>query len=283
VPNEELIIVDDTLDRFGDRPEDHFTQAEIDAFAQQTESRIDEGGSNVSFSTTVSVTYNGPAVPGPLTPVESTERSWEISVKQHTAPVNGRIYAFITYGVGEQLFARKITLTGITQIRVPVSARSIQISLQWIDTAAPPQPLPGAVIVDVGVADGARNINPQEWFAPVWNEGTTANADNGQLDVGAGTILLLVFSILAMPTAPGNGKFCVMLFDKATAGAPTTGTAPILASPPCFGQGSAQWADEGAPAVRYALGLVWALSSTFDTFTPCGVGGQVRADFKKGN
>lgn len=241
-----------------------------------------DAGAREQYSASMMLVWSGPSATGPQTPVEDIEKPWIVTLKQQTVPSVGIIRVSIRYGAGEQNFSRLVTLTGTSQIRVPVTARAIEISADWTG-GSPASPPSAPVQVFVSIGEGAQNITPTDWYAPVYLGGTTASSDHGSADVGAGTLLEFCLSILTVPTAPGNHIFCLMLFDSAAAGLPTTGTVPLLASPPLFGLGSVQWTDEGSPVIRYANGLLWALSSTFDTFTPCGAGGACRADLTKGN
>ena len=241
-----------------------------------------------------------------LVPAADEARDFEVTFQPDNLQqiTSGQLFVRVTYTQGEVTYVKQFALAqpslplpvagpvtqaggsdSVVPFRGHVAGRRVQIDMAWCNASAADVTAKAAVRYQVGAAEGGWTDSPLDFYFPQRVTQNVANADHGQLALAAGPGILLSAQsfVTAMPAAPGNTAVCVMFFDSAQTARPANGAQPILCSPPIVAAFGGQNFDGGlSPTVRYKFGLLWALSSTFDTFTACGAGGSARVDCQLG-
>lgn len=216
------------------------------------------------------------------TPV-GDEEAFELSFQAPNG-VNGGIKITITYGQGESVFTKVFLLTTTKIRRVPLTASFVSVTAHMFRCNAA-----GNWPLAFGIAPKATAFTALDWYTPTWQM-ATALSDNAQVYSATGglissgaTLIGLTATLTAMPSGPGSAACCLMFFDTAAGVAPVTGNYCILCSPAFTAAYQTQSFDDSlGPVLSFSDSLWWYLSSTFDTFTPCGSGGLCRVDLKYG-
>ena len=205
----------------------------------------------------------------------------------------GQVFGTVTYTLGEATFFKSFLIQTDAPYRFKAIGRRVQLDIFWVGS--------GPIPLDV-VAGGCRagfGSSPLDYYVPTWlvNTNSLAGESSNSIDVPGDwtpfistTLYSILISwqamLLSMPTTgqAGANACCLMFFDLDNISKLITGIAPIWRSPPFTSANQWYSFDDGdCPQVRYVNGLVWALSSTFDTYTAVGTGSAAIVDVKLGS
>lgn len=206
----------------------------------------------------------------------------------------GAVYGTVTYTLGESTFTKYFAVQSDAPYRFKVVGRRVQVDISWVgNTEALPPPLQ---IISGGGRCGF-GASPLDFYVPTWRLRSILASTVLGIDIPGGwvpfitgalytTLISWQAMLLSMPTTgqAGANACCLMFFDVTSPADLITGSLPLWVSPPFTAANQWYSFDDGTcPQVRYVNGLMCALSSTFDKYTPVGTGASFRVDSKLGS
>jgi hypothetical protein len=242
-----------------------------------------KGESNVQLGNEVNPTGGGPGSSGAFNsfgiPVDAvwaefkTPKVVTLSLSASSAVTSsltpGFVKANILTAIGNAYRTRTVPVTAQTK-QLQVIGRSIYVNFQVYGNAGTTVPCFAQISTDT--------IDDLEDLWPVWVPSNGSAPGPTKIFTGACTFL----SASGFLTAQGSGDAAdyFMLFDQAAT--PGVGATPLLTLGPLT-TGTPFSVDKSLRgSVRVSTALWWALSSTTDSYTPAGSGGEVHVDLDYG-
>jgi hypothetical protein len=190
----------------------------------------------------------------------------------------GTVQVTVEYGIGNSTFRKTFPLADISIVRVPVVARRVTVSAAWVGRSASPANNTDSIFINGGLSLGW--LTALDFYTPTWFHSGAAPVSGALVKTGPGVVLAATVDLVSATLSPLF--FC--FYDSAVF-PPPVGTPVIpggMSTPLTAAGTSSTFKDEENPAVFFVNGLVAALSTTPDVFTPPPAGNTASFDVKTG-